>query len=61
MVTIKQKPIVDWQKKKRRELKHITKGNHHFTKEVRKRRRKGKENTKQPESNKIVWVPPYLS
>ena len=44
MVTAKQKPTVDSQKIKRRESKHSTVENHHFTKEGSKRGRKKQGN-----------------
>lgn len=40
VVTTKQKPIAGTQKIRRRELKHITVENHHFSKEDSKRKRK---------------------
>ena len=62
MVTIKQKPIVNTQKIKRRKSKHtirkviILKG-----RSKRGRTGQGKGTLKLPENNKIALVSPYLS
>ena len=60
MVTKRQKPIVDTQKRKRKESKHTTSENHQVTKEDSKRGRKELQNN-QKTINKTTIVRPYLS
>lgn len=52
MITTKQKPIVDTQKIKRRELKHITMDIHQFKTKDNKREKRKNRNAKQHKNGK---------
>ena len=55
MVTTKQKPIVNTEKRKRTEYKHTTKASHQTTKEESKRRKEQTGTTKTARKQLTKW------
>ena len=61
MVTMKQKPILNMQKRKRKEYKHTTKESQQTTKEESKKRRNREELQKQTKNNYKMATHTYVS